>query len=136
MNKEKLKEKYMEYQMMIQQVQQLHQNIENLEKHIHDISKLDENLDSISKVKPENETLMALGSGIFMKGILKDNKKLIMNVGSGVCVEKTVEEARETVKKQLNEVSILSQQMKEQANAVIEVVQELQKEFEKIKSEE
>jgi len=114
----------------------LHQNIENLEKHIHDISKLDENLDSISKVKPENETLMALGSGIFMKGILKDNKKLIMNVGSGVCVEKTVEEARETVKKQLNEVSILSQQMKEQANAVIEVVQELQKEFEKIKSEE
>lgn len=136
MNKEKLKEKYMEYQMMVQQVQQLHQNIENLDKHIQELNKLDENLDSLPKVKPENEALMALGSGIFMKGVLKDNKNLIMNVGGGVCVEKTVDEARETVKKQLNEVGTLSQQMKEQANMLIEGIQELQQEFEKLKAEE
>jgi|SRR3989344_1019338 len=135
MDKEKLKEKYTEYQVLIQQLQQIHQNIENIDKHIQDLKNLDENLSSITNIQTNQETLMAMGSGIFLKGVLKDNKNLIMNVGSNIYLEKTTDEARETLNRQLSEVTVLSEQMKEQVNILVNRIQELQQEFKQLKEE-
>ena len=76
-----------------------------------------------------------MGNGLFIRGTIKDTSKFIMNVGSGVCVEKTVDEARETVKKQLTEVSSLTDHMKVQVEELMVTIQELQEQIEKMKPE-
>jgi len=85
-----------------QWIQQLQQNITNLEKHITELNKIDDNIETITKVELNQETLIPIGNGLFIRGTIKDTSKFIMNVGSGVCVEKTVDEAlNQFLKKQL-----------------------------------
>ena len=79
---------------------------------------------------------MPLGSGIFVKGELKDNNNLIMNVGSNICVEKTVDEGKETISKQLNDISGVFEQLQIEIQRTTERLQELQNEFKDLKEEE
>src|SRR3989338_2465361 len=130
MNDSHLKEKYMEYQFLMQQLQQLQQNISALEQHILDLNNLYENLSYLNQSKVESEVLMPLGSGIFLKGELKDNKSVIMNVGNNVCVEKNIDEAKNTINKQLEEVINVLEQLKEEINNTTEKLSVLQTEFE------
>ena len=131
----KVQERYMEYQLLVQQYQQLQQNIQTLEKHVYDMNNLKENLDTISKTQINKETLIPLGSGIFLKGELKDNKNVIMNVGSDVFVEKNVEEAIKTVDKQFNEVNNLLEQMQEEIVRTHLKINEMQEEFKELREQ-
>ena|SRR3989344_1989539 len=132
---ENFKEKYFEYQMLVQQLQQLQQNSNALDKHINDLVILQNNLGTISETKKDNETLIPLGSGIFLKGELKENSKVIMNVGSNVAVEKSVDDAQNTVASQLKEVSNVLDQIKEEINNTTESLKLLEKEFEETREE-
>ena len=87
------KDKYNEYQMLMQQLQQLEQNSEIIEKHVSDLNSLKENLGNVSKVKTNTESLLPIGNGIFLRGELKDSSSVVMNVGAGVLLEKSVKEA-------------------------------------------
>ncbi|MBI2148084.1 prefoldin subunit alpha [Candidatus Woesearchaeota archaeon] len=133
--KENLKEKYMEYQELVQQLQQLQQNITSLEKHIVDLSYLDDGLTQLKQTKVNDEVLMPFGSGIFLKGEIKDNNSVIMNVGNNVCVEKTVDEAKETVEKQLGDVTNVLEQLKEEVNNTVGKLNILQEDFSKVREE-
>ena len=134
-NKEKLKEKYMEYQLLMEQLQQLQENVSTLEKHTMELVFLTENLDSVSKTKIGQETLVPLGSGIFLKGSLKENSNVIMSVGSSVCIEKDIAEAKKTVSEQLGEVNQVLTQMQEEVGKTTFRLQELQNEFQGLKAD-
>ena len=136
MNENKVKEKYMEYQLLMQQFQQLQENISALEKHIFELRALDDNLSSLSKTKAGEETLMPLGSGIFVKGELKDNSNVVMNVGGGVCVEKSVDEAKDTVSIQLSDVTNVFTELQEEIMKTSEKLQSLQDEFKNMRMDE
>lgn len=135
-NKERLKESYMEYQLLMQQLQQLQQNTSALEKHIVDLRNLNENLASLNQSEVDTETLMPLGSGIFVKGSLRDNNKVLMNVGSNVCIEKGIDEAKETVSKQLEEVTNVIIQLQHEIQSTTTRLSQLQKELQNIREEE
>ena len=135
-NKEDLKDKYMEFQMLMQQLQQLQQNITSLEKHVVDLRSLDNNLDVVLNSKTGSETLVPLGSGIFLKGILKETDNVVMNIGANACVEKTIDEAKETINKQLEEVSSVLERMQEEDVRLGVRIQELQTEFQDLKESE
>ena len=134
-DKKELQEKYMEYQMLVQQFQQLQQNISTLQKHVNDLNELKENLSNLTKININDETLMPVGSGIFLRGQLKDNRKAIMNVGANVCVEKNMEDISSTIDKQTEEVSGLLFHMQTQAEAAAERLTELQKELKELKED-
>ncbi|MBS3167824.1 prefoldin subunit alpha [Candidatus Woesearchaeota archaeon] len=124
-----MQHKYMEFQMLMQQLQQLEQNSENIEKHINDLMKLNENLDVISNTKKDTESLIPLGNGIFLKGSLNDNQSVVMNVGSNLCVEKSLHEAKQTVNIQMQEVSDFMIQLKTEINNTRNKLMQLQKEI-------
>jgi len=135
MVKKDFKEKYMEHQVLMQQLQQLQENISSLDKHILDLKVLNDNLDSIGKTESGKDTLMPLGSGIFVNGTLKDNKSVIMNVGANICVEKSVEEAKQTIDKQIEDVGNLLEQLQVEITNTSFRLQELQNEFQNIREE-
>ncbi len=125
-SKSELQEKYVEYKTLIENFQQLQQNVLALEKHRVELETLKSSLGSISEVKVGEQALMPLGGGIFLFGDLRDANKVIMNVGSGVCVEKNVEEAAATIDQQINEVYSLSLQIRGEVEKTVSRVQELQ----------
>ncbi len=126
---EQSREKYLEFQLLMQQFQQLQQNQTALEKHIKDLFNLKANLETVSNLNSNSESLIPLGSGIFLKGELKDTETVVINVGVGICVEKTVEEAKETVSNQLNEVTVVLEQINEDLEETKHKLMDLQNEL-------
>lgn len=136
LNKERLQEMYAEYQMLMQQMQQLQQNLQELQRHVSDLGKLKRNLNEISLINVDTETLVPLGNGIFLHAELKDNKNIVMNVGSEAFVDKTIDEAKETIEKQIGEVTNVVLQMEQEMEKTAHRIEEIQEEFQKIKPEE
>ncbi|MEM4245165.1 MAG: prefoldin subunit alpha [Candidatus Nanoarchaeia archaeon] len=105
--KSNVNEKYLELQILNQQIRQLQQHIANLENQVMELEVLEDNLEEIKKVKEGGEILVSLGAGIFAKANLKDNKKVIMNVGANTMVKKEIDEAKKIVKDQIDQVKDL-----------------------------
>lgn len=58
-----------------------------------------EALESLEKQKKDETSLLPFGSGVFVDGILKKQNKILIDVGAGVLLEKTVLEALDILKK-------------------------------------
>ncbi|MEM3405634.1 MAG: prefoldin subunit alpha [Candidatus Pacearchaeota archaeon] len=85
--------------------------------------------ESLKYIKEKNKkTLLSLGKGIFVETEIK-NKELFVNVGNGVVLKKTIEETKEIINKQLEEL----ERLKNQIVINIEILSlELEKIIEKI----
>ena len=130
------KDKYMEYQLLIQQLQQLHENINTLERHIIDLAALGESLNSIEGAKKNQEVLMPFGGGIFLRGMLADSEKVVMNVGANVCVEKTTNDSKAAINNQAEEIKMALEHLQNEAAKMTFRLRELQEEFNKTKASE
>ena len=65
---------------------------------------LDTTLKSMDDIEKSEEVLFPLGSEAYTFGKVIDKKKMIVEIGSGIVLEKTVEEAKETMKKRRSEL--------------------------------
>jgi len=95
---ENSQEKYIELQLLSQQIQKLQEQIQILEQQLLELGNVDEGLDEISKSEKDGDILTPLGAGIFLKTKLVDEKNIILNVGSDICVTKKISDAKQLVK--------------------------------------
>lgn len=109
-NQEELQQKYAQFQLMQQQIEEINKHLEMLQEQNGELDISINAVLELSKTKVENEFLAPLANGIFVKGKISDNQKLVVNVGSNVTVEKTP----------LEVASLLEQQKKELANQLVE----------------
>ena len=88
-----------------QQMNQLEQRLALIDQQAVEMQTLELNLDQIAKGK-EKQILAGLGKGIFIKANLEDknNKKLIVDVGSNVLIKKSIPEAKEIIKEQIKKI--------------------------------
>ena|SRR3989338_204097 len=101
---EEIKEKYMEFQTIQQQLQQLTEHVEQMNQQALELEISINAIKELEKTPLNNEFLAPLANGIFVKGELKNNSNLIVNVGSNVTVERTPKEVIELLHKQRVEV--------------------------------
>ena len=122
MNKQELTQKYVEFQVLNQQIQQSQQQFQLLSKQIQELKSLSENTKEISKTKENSEMYTNLGVGVHLKSQIKDVKHLLVNVGAGIFVQKTPEETIKIVDKQVIELdkfcTNLSNNIQEQVKKV------------------
>ena len=113
MNEEErgLQQRYMELQLLDQQIKQTQQQLGLLEQQIAELAGLEENLDEIEKVKTDSEIFAPLGQGVFIKASIKDNKEVLMNVGPNIHVKKKIPEAIEVIKAQKEELQNITKQI-------------------------
>ncbi len=90
--------------MVSQQIKQLQNQVQTLQNQAAELEVTKQALDDISKTKEGTEILVPVSAGIFLKGALKDNKELSINVGSGTVVTKTIPEARKILDEQVDEI--------------------------------
>ena len=107
---EELQQKYMQFQLLQQQLEQVNQHMEQLTQQAAEIERSIQAIKEISKTEVDNEILAPITNGIFIKAKLLDNEKLIVNVGADITVEKTISEVIKLLEEQKKQ---LHQQMME-----------------------
>ena len=63
--------------------------------------------DSLEDLKEGKEIYVPLGAGVYIKSTIKGMKKLLVNVGGNIFLEKTPEEIKEMINKQIEEIDKL-----------------------------
>ncbi len=99
-NEEQIQQKYIEFQELQQQIEQINQHLELLTQQNVEMDISIGALEELEKTKVGNEILAPIANGIFLKAELKDNQKLIVNVGSDTTVEKTIPEVIKLLEEQ------------------------------------
>ncbi len=99
-----LQEKYMEYQVLEQQMKQVEEQNQTLQKQIEDLNGIKEAIESMEKTKIGSELFVPISAGIFIKAEIKQNNELLVNVGDNVVVPKSIKDAITLVEKQEKEI--------------------------------
>ena len=130
-----LNEKYLELQVLDQQIKQVNQQMLNLDTQLLELQKLEENLDDLSQTKKDTEILVAFGGGVFSKAELKDNNTVLMNVGADIIVEKDIPSSKKVISHQIDQIKDVVQQLEQEFNILAMNSQILQQDMQKLSSE-
>ena len=104
-NEEQMKEKYMQFQAIQQQLEKINEHLEMLTQQSGEVEISINAIKEIGKTEINNDILAPIANGIFIKAKLLDNKKLVVNVGSDTTVEKTVDEVVKLLEEQQKQVN-------------------------------
>ncbi len=110
MNEDEARESYFELKMIEEQMKQLQHQIEHLEANI---AEFENSIISLNEIrgKENEESFVPLSPGVYVKSKISDTKKLVVNVGAGVAVEKSPEDTIKIIEKQLAEMKQYREQM-------------------------
>ncbi len=123
-----VRQKYLELQIASERMRQLEQQLEAVQEKHMDLEMSRESLGELGRAE-KTSMLVPVSDGIFAKAELKDNKELIVNVGAGVCVKKSVEEAQKMLEESMEELKSASKEIIEALQRTAEQSQMLEKEL-------
>ncbi len=99
-----IQEKYMEYQMMQEQLTKMTEQRETLRKQEEDLDDIKGAIENIQKTRIGSEMFVPISSGIFVKAEIKETNQVLVNVGDNIIVPKTIADAVQLIQKQHNEI--------------------------------
>ena len=118
------------------QMELLEKQMENIQNAINDYMLAKKTLEEYAKVGDE-DTLIPIGGGVFVYGKLSKEKKVIMNIGSGISFELGWEDAIKKIDERLKELEKAQKSTMETMEAVrnkyaqyLSYAEELQKKME------
>jgi prefoldin alpha subunit len=114
-----------------QQSKDLEEKMKMVEQQLTELQHFSFNLEEL-KNKKENEMLASLGKGVFIKTEIKDDK-LFVDVGNGVFLRKTLDEANEVVADQIKKLSEMKLQLAEENESINVGVRKIVEDAEKTK---
>ena len=94
----------METRYLEQTAETLQQRISMVNAALTDITYANMSLDGIEKEKDNAELLVPIGGSAYVKVKIADTNKIIVGMGSGVSKEKTLLDAKATLKERLDEL--------------------------------
>lgn len=122
--------KMFELQMMQGQMEKMQEERQKIESKSHEIFATVQSLKGIEKSE-SSDVMVPVGSGVFVKGQVKDNKNAIYAVGSGIAAKNTIENTLKFLEQQskLAEEAKehIEKQMKEMATKAQGIISELEK---------
>ena len=134
MDEKQVQQKYLEFQIIEQQMKEYQQELMTLQAQSNELTNLEESLKEIEKSKDKNEILTALSPGIFIKTELKNSKEVLMNVGSNVVVPKTIAETIEIVKDQALKIQAIAHKLEQDLQLFAQHASSLQQELQELLS--
>lgn len=123
-DQQKLEEIINQLNVYKNQSEMLQQQVEAIQGSIAEIEILESTLDDV-KDKDYLETLVPVGAGSFMNAEIKKTDEIIMSVGAGVAISKTVDEAKETIASQKEELKESLDKMLDNLQKISQIVAQL-----------
>ena len=112
--KEELQKMYFEIQMLDEQIKEIQKNLVALDEQIVEINNNIQALDDFKNTETGKSTYVVLAPGIFANAEIKNNRELLVNVGSNVAVKKSVDETKEMLKSRFDLIRQYRDRMMEQ----------------------
>lgn len=85
-------------------LQEIQGTLQQIEGQLLELNLVKSNLDAFGRQKAGSQILAPISNGIFVSGELKDNARLIVNVGSNVAVKKTIPETKGLLDERMHEL--------------------------------
>ena len=89
-------------------------------------------LEGLEKEKENSELLVPIGSNSYIKAKLENPDKVIVGMGAGVSVEKTLQEAKEIVKNRQKNLEKTRMSLQQQLSQAAEKISEDREKFESL----
>jgi len=89
-------------------------------------------LEGLEKEKENSELLVPIGGSSYIKAKLENPDKVIVGMGAGISVEKTLQEAKEIIKKRLESLEKTRISLQQQLAQVAERINEGREKFEQL----
>ena len=96
------------------QADMLNQQVETLNATISDMTIAQETLEAI-KGKQSPETLVPIGAGSFLITEIKNTEEVIVGLGSGAAVKKTIDDAKMSIEQQKKDLEQQKKDMQDQS---------------------
>jgi len=129
---EEVRQKYLEFQMMQHQIQQIQQQVQALEQQAGEMDIVQQALDDFAMSKVGSPAVVTLTPGLFVKAKLEETDKVLLNVGGGAVVQKTVPEAKKVIAAQSTELRKLQEELAEQLQKLASNAGKAQEELRKL----
>ncbi|MFT4310825.1 MAG: prefoldin subunit alpha [Candidatus Woesearchaeota archaeon] len=108
---EQAKQKFVEFKMVEQKVEQVTQQLDQLEQQRQSLQNTLHALQELPSITPQQEVLIPLASGIYVKGQIHQTDSLLVQLGASVTAQKTREETMALVTQQQEQLDTLEQQL-------------------------
>ena len=122
----------MELQLLQRQLQAVHGQIEALESQANEMDIVHAALDDFSQTKKGSDMFVTLTPGLFVKAKLEENESVVLNVGGGAMVQKSISQAKEIVVNQGSELRKLQGELSEQMSSLQAHAEKAQEELRKL----
>jgi len=117
---EELRKLSVELQLLEQTAQSLEQRINMMAAAITDLTYANMALDGIKTEKEKAELLVPIGGNSFIKVKLANTDKVIVGMGAGVSIEKTIPEAKTIVNDRLTELQKTMNSAQQQLSQIVD----------------
>ena len=104
-----LQERYFEFQVIEEQIRHVAQQVQELNSKLIELEYIKVSLGDFQRTPAGTQVLAPISSGVFFRAKLADNQKLLVNVGAGTVVAKSVEDTQKLMDEQAVEVDRLRQ---------------------------
>jgi prefoldin alpha subunit len=131
-DEEELRQLSVELRFYEQTAEALQSRINMVNAVITDLTYASMTLDALEKEKENSELLIPIGGNSYIKARLDNPDKLIVGMGAGVSVEKTLSESKGIIKKRQEELDKTRMSMQQQFVEVIEKTKEHREEIESL----
>jgi len=130
-SEKEIQEKIATLQILQEEAEAIQRRIMELEILENEYRKTLETLEFFKSIDSDVEALMNLGGGVFAYVDVKNSKKMLVDIGSGVVVEREVEEAIEFIKKRIGRIEENQEKMTSMLQQILAQIQRIQQEIAK-----
>lgn len=131
-NEEEIRKISVELRFLEQTAEALQSRLSMLNAVTQDLTYANMTLDSLEKEKENSELLVPIGGTSYIRAKLDNPDKIIVGIGAGVSVEKTRQEAKDAIKKRLEDLEKARTSTQQQFAQVAEKINEDRERFEEL----
>lgn len=127
-----VREKYLELQFLQNQLMQVQKQLQALDAQANEMDAVVQVLDDFSRSKPGSDMFATLTPGLYVKAKLVANDSVLLNVGGGAVVQKSIPDAKKVVAEQGVELRKLQDELAGQMQKLAEQAEKVQEELRKL----
>ena len=135
-NDEQMKQKYAEFRMAMAQIKQVQEQLQAVEEKKQELEAAKAGMSQLKGASKGTKMLAPITDGIFIKATLENTDEVLVNVGSDICVKKTVEESGKILNEKQRELINYQELMLEELNKLTDSANRLERELGQLVGEE
>ncbi|WP_456482372.1 prefoldin subunit alpha [Methanopyrus sp.] len=125
--RQKLQELIAEINRLQGQIEAINAQIDLIESSISELNRVEETLKGVKGLEGDEEILVPIGAQSFVKACVTDTERVIVGIGAGVAVERTIDEALESIDDQRQELEKARAEAQQKLQELAQELQEKQK---------